>query len=186
MKVFYIKKGVYPVLGFIVVFLLMLGYFTLELGGKAIDTITNDRKLPIYCTDNKENTIALTFDCGSGANDITEIVDILKKSDVKATFFVLGIWAERNPEALKLIYKNGHEIANHSYSHKAPSKLTKEQMEVEIDKCNDAIEKIIGVRPNIYRAPSGDYNDLLIKTVTEKGMYTVQWDVDGIDIKVQM
>ena len=185
MKVFYIKRGLYPVLGFIVVFLLMLGYFTLELGGKAIDTITNDRKIPIYCTDNKENNIALTFDCGSGASDIPQIMEILKKADVKATFFVLGIWAEQNPEALKLIYENGHEIANHSYSHKAPSKLTKEQMEVEIDKCNDAIEKIIGIRPTIYRAPSADYNNLLIKTATEKGMYTVQWNVDSIDWQKQ-
>ena len=94
------------------------------------------KKLPIYSVDNNKREISLTINCAWGADDIDEILVILDNYNVKATFFVLGTWAETNPDKLLEIYYKGHEIGNHSYSHKLPSKSTKEQLEKEIEKWN--------------------------------------------------
>ncbi len=143
-------------------------------------------KLPIYCTDNENREIALTINCAWGADDIEEILDTLDYYKIKASFFVLGTWAEKNPDELKMIYDRGHEIGNHSYSHKLPSKSSKTQLAEEIDKCNDAVEKIIGVKPGLYRAPSGDITETVIDLAEERGMYNIKWSVDSIDWRDDM
>lgn len=143
-------------------------------------------KLPIYCTDNENREIALTINCAWGADDIEEILDTLDYYKIKASFFVLGTWAEKNPKELKMIYDRGHEIGNHSYSHKLPSKSSKTQLAEEIDKCNDAVEKVIGVKPQLYRAPSGDITETVLDLARERGMHNIKWSVDSIDWKDTM
>lgn len=145
--------------------------------GAALETNT----LPIYATDEESMRISLTINCAWGAEDIPEILSTLEAHNVHATFFMLGVWAEKNPEMVKLIYEKGHEIGNHSYSHKLPSKSSVSQMEEEIDRCNDAIYNIIGVRPAFYRAPSGDYNDKILELAHDRGMISIQWSVDSLD-----
>lgn len=140
------------------------------------------RKLPVYAVDNEgSGDIALTINCAWGADDIPEILDILDKHNVKCTFFVLGVWAEKNPEALKMIADRGHEIGNHSYSHRLPSQSSVTQIEEEIVKCNDAVFCGTGDRPLVYRAPSGDYNDSTIELAQKHGMTAIQWSVDSLD-----
>ena len=145
--------------------------------GAALETNT----LPIYGTDEQNMRIALTINCAWGADDIPGILSTLEEHNVRATFFLLGVWAEKNPEMVKLIYEKGHEIGNHSYSHKLPSKSTAAQMEEEIDRCNEAISSIIGVKPTFYRAPSGDYNDKVLELAHDRGMTSIQWSVDSLD-----
>ncbi len=137
--------------------------------------------LPIYCTDDDTMRIALTINCAWGADDIPDILDTLDHYQVKATFFVVGVWAEQYPEMLQMIYDRGHEIGNHSYSHKLPSKSTAEQLETEIDRCNDVIESILGFRPDLYRAPSGDHTDTLMSLTKQRNLYTIKWSVDSLD-----
>ena len=143
-------------------------------------------KLPIYCTDNDNREIALTTNCAWGAEDIYEILETLDKYNVKATFFVLGTWAETNPHELKAIYEHGHEIGNHSYSHKLPSKSNANQLAEEIDKCNNIVEQIIGCRPILYRAPSGDITETILDLTDERGMFNIKWSVDSIDWRKDM
>lgn len=147
-----------------------------------------DKKLPIYRVqlpvDDKR--IAITFDCAWGAQDISELLEILEAYDAKATFFVLGTWAENNPEAMVAIATAGHEIGNHSYAHKAPCSLDEAALTEEIIKCNDAIYAAIGKETTLYRAPSGEYNDFVVKTAESLGFYMIQWDVDSIDWKPEM
>lgn len=146
------------------------------------------KKLPIYRvkTEQGDNRIAITFDCAWGAQDIPEILTVLKNHDAKATFFVLGTWAEKNPEVMVSIVEAGHEVANHSYAHKTPTKLNKSDLMEEITKCNEAIYATTGVKATLYRAPSGDYNDLVVETAEELGFSMIQWDVDSIDWKEEM
>lgn len=146
------------------------------------------KKLPIYRVrlEEGDNRIAITFDCAWGADDIPMILQILEEYNAKATFFVLGTWAEQNPEQMVAIAEAGHEIGNHSYSHKTPGKLDEAGLTEEITKCNEAIYGAIGREPKLYRAPSGDYNDLVIRTAENLGFPTIQWDVDSIDWKEEM
>ena len=87
---------------------------------------TPQRIIPIYSVRRSDNAISVTFDCAWGAQDIDNILSTLKKHNCKATFFVLGTWAEEYPDAIKKIVKEGHEIGNHSYNHTHYTTMTKD------------------------------------------------------------
>lgn len=147
----------------------------------SVSAQTSTERLPIYCVDTNEKKIAITFDAAWGADDIEEILNILNEYNAKATFFVVGEWAQTYPEQLKSIYNSGHEIGNHSYNHNLYSKLTAEDIKADIEKSNDEIEKIIGVRPKLFRFPSGDFNSEAVKVVRECGLQPIQWNCDSLD-----
>lgn len=115
------------------------------------------------------------------ADDIDQILEVLKNNNTKITFFMVGEWIEKFPEAVKKISDNGHEIASHSNTHPHVNNLSYEKNIEEIEKSNDKIEKITGKRTKIYRAPYGEYNNTVIKSATDKGYYTIQWNLDTLD-----
>ena len=141
------------------------------------------RKLPIYCVETEEKKIAVTFDAAWSAEDTDEIIEILKKHNAKATFFAVGDWVEKNPEAVKKLYNAGHEIGNHSDTHPSFSQINREEIKSEILNCNKKIEKITGVEPKLVRAPSGDYDNKSIEVTASLDMKMIQWDVDSLDWK---
>jgi len=188
MRITYIRhaKRKFVVLSLLILIVVIMGM--LHISDSVAQNVLNlsSAKLPIYCTDNENREIALTINCAWGADDIEEILDTLDFYKVKASFFVLGTWAEKNPKELKMIYDRGHEIGNHSYSHKLPSKSSKTRLAEEIDKCNDAVEKVIGIKPQLYRAPSGDITETVLELTDERGMYNIKWSVDSIDWRDDM
>lgn len=143
----------------------------------------NKRLVPIYCVESKEKTVALSFDAAWGNEDTEQLISILDKYKIKATFFVVGSWVDKYPESVKQLSDAGHNIENHSNSHPHMPQLSVEKMTNELETCNDKIEKITGVRPILFRAPYGDYDNAMLNTVTSLGMYTIQWDTDSRDWK---
>lgn len=141
------------------------------------------KKVPIYSVGRDDKVISISFDAAWGNEDTQQLIDILGKYDIKATFFVVGEWVEKYPESVKALHDAGHEVMNHSSNHPHMSKLSREQILKELNDCNDKIEAITGVRPILFRAPYGEYNDLLLDTAKSIGMYTIQWDVDSLDWK---
>lgn len=137
--------------------------------------------LPIYCVDTAEKKVAVTFDAAWGADDIPELLQILKNHNAKATFFIVGEWAKRYPEQVKSIFEAGHEIGGHSYSHSMYSKLSKEEISEDTEKCSREISAITGKTPTLMRFPSGDYNELAVKSVREMNLQPIQWSVDSLD-----
>ena len=76
-----------------------------------VETSANTEKLlPIYKVKTDENKVALTMNCAWNADDIDKILEVLKANDVKITFFMVGDWIEKYPEAVKKIYEAGQEI----------------------------------------------------------------------------
>ncbi|WP_425544741.1 polysaccharide deacetylase family sporulation protein PdaB [Clostridium oceanicum] len=141
--------------------------------------------IPIYRVDTKEKKIAFTFDVSLGDEYLDKILDVLDKYNIKSTFFLVGDWIDKNPEKVKDIYKRGHEIGNHSNKHPDMTRISKDKMIKDIN-INDAkIRKLVGKGTKIFRCPSGSYNDDVINTAKEMGLYTIQWDVDSIDWKEQ-
>ncbi len=134
-------------------------------------------EVPIYNVDRSDKKICLTINCAWGADDIMQILDILDTYNVKTTFFMLGKWAETNPEAAKAIHARGHEIGNHSYNHVLPP--TKE----DTLKGLEAIERVVGIRPTLYRAPSGEYTKEALDYAYSLGMTPIQWSADTVDWK---
>ena len=141
------------------------------------------RKLPVYCTDRADNVIALTFDAAWGDEDTPTLIDILGRYQIRATFFVVGEWVDRCAESVKALHDAGHEVMNHSDTHPYMTKLAPAKQAAELNACSDRIEAITGVRPTLFRAPYGDYDNTVVGTARENGMFTIQWDIDSLDWK---
>ena len=141
----------------------------------------NNKLLPIYNVQTDTNKVALTMNCAWNADDIDQILEVLKQNNAKITFFLVGDWIDKFPEAVKKIYEDGHEIASHSDTHPHVNNLTYEENIEEIEKSNEKIEKITGQRTQIYRAPYGEYNNTVIQAAQDKGYYTIQWSLDTLD-----
>jgi len=126
--------------------------------------------------------IALTFDAGSDAIGIG-ILDVLKKHNVKATFFLTGGWADKFPSYAKRIAVEGHDIGNHTYSHPDAVKTNPNIFSQDIIKAEEAIKKATGITPRpFFRFPFGSYNADALKTVGGAGYpYSIQWTIDTID-----
>ena len=109
--------------------------------------------LPRYTA---EKVAYLTFDDGPDAVNTPAILDILKAKGVPATFYVLGSMVEKNPDVLKRIFTEGHAIGNHSYDHDYDRLYaSRESFVEEMEQTDEAIFKVIGMRPFIIRAPGG-------------------------------
>ena len=141
------------------------------------------RLLPIYCTDRADKVVSLTFDAAWGDEDTPRLIEIFETYGIKVTFFVVGEWADRCSDSVKALAAAGHEVMNHSDSHPHMPQLSAEGMTRELNACNDKIEALTGVRPHLFRAPYGDYDNTLIETLDTLGMHCIQWDVDSLDWK---
>lgn len=142
---------------------------------------TNGKLLPIYQVETSQNKVALTMNCAWNADDIDQILKILADNQVKITFFMVGDWIDKYPEYVKKINEAGHEIGSHSNTHPHVNNLSYEKNIEEIESSNDKIEKLIGRRTSLYRAPYGEYNNIVIKAATDKGYYAIQWNLDTLD-----
>ncbi len=141
------------------------------------------RELPIYCVKRDNKAVSLTFDAAWGNEDTQTLIDILGKYHVKATFFVVGAWVDKYPESVKALSDAGHEVMNHSDNHAHFSKLSADQIVANITACNKKISAVTGVTPTLFRCPYGEYDDHVVRTLKNMGMYTIQWDVDSLDWK---
>ena len=131
------------------------------------------------CTDEKK--VALTFDDGPHYKYTEQILDILKKYGVKATFFVIGVNAEKYPQKVKRISDEGHEIGNHTYSHLNLKELDEKEIRQELIKGERIIEKITAKKTKLLRPPGGTYSDAVVKTASEMGCDVILWSQDTRD-----
>lgn len=125
--------------------------------------------------------IALTFDDGPHPKITPEILDILNKYSVKATFFVVGINVKNYPKRLEEILENGHEIGNHTYSHSILKSMSREKIEKEIVDTEKQINKISEYDLNLLRPPCGLYDDTLEEIAKERESKIVLWAIDTLD-----
>ena len=148
-----------------------------------ISTAAAKRNLPIYCVQRDDKCVSLTFDAAWGNEDTQKLIDILGNYNVKATFFVVGSWADKYPESVKALSDAGHEVMTHSDDHAHFNKLSTDMIYANVASSCDKIEAITGTRPELFRCPYGEYDDHVIQALTDMGMKTIQWDVDSLDWK---
>lgn len=122
--------------------------------------------------------VALTFDDGPHPAFTEELLDGLKKRDVKATFFVTGEHAELHPELIKRMQEEGHLIGNHTYSHIQLKESNREEFKKELIKTNEIISGITGEQVLYVRPPYGTWDKAFEK---ELSMFPVLWSVDPLD-----
>jgi peptidoglycan/xylan/chitin deacetylase (PgdA/CDA1 family) len=134
----------------------------------------------IYKGQSTRNCVALTFDDGPHETNTLKILRILEQCSVKATFFIVGSFAAKYPELVKLIFQKGHEVANHSYSHEK-----KIYPWSEIAKTNAILHTITGISPKLYRPPWKKLKVQQILYLLIHRMITILWSVDIMDWKVK-
>ena len=130
------------------------------------------------------NRIALTFDDGPCSGYTERILDILRRHNAKASFFVCGRNVERSPEILRRVQAEGHTIGNHGYSHRFPYLRSRAFFAREIDLTQEAIEKVTGERPKFYRPPFGARWLGLQTVLKQRGLRLVNWSDTGYDWKL--
>lgn len=136
----------------------------------------------VYCgIDTDEKLIALTFDDGPHPRYTDEILDLLNKYGVRATFFVVGENAVLYENVLKRISDEGHEIGNHTYTHCCVKQVDRAHIKDEITKTENEIQRITGKRPTVFRPPEGCCNKNVVSCASELGYKLILWTVDPRD-----
>ena len=130
-----------------------------------------------------EKKLPWTFDAAWGADKTSQIMDILEKYEMSATFFLVGFWIDKYPEKAKEIFERGFLLGNHSANHLHMNKLSAEDMAREIETTNAKLKEITNEDTVFFRAPFGEYNNTLIEVLKKKNMLCMQWDVDSLDWK---
>ncbi|KFM98794.1 polysaccharide deacetylase family protein [Bacillus clarus] len=127
--------------------------------------------------------VALTFDDGPDLVFTPQILDKLKKHNLKATFFLLGENAERYPNVVKRIANEGHVIGNHTYNHPNLAKVNEDEYRNQIARTEEILKRLIGYAPKFIRPPYGEILENQLKWATEQDFMIVQWSVDTVDWK---
>jgi peptidoglycan/xylan/chitin deacetylase (PgdA/CDA1 family) len=125
--------------------------------------------------------IALTYDDGPNSRFTPGLVEVLKKHKVPATFFWLGEQVERYPEQAKLVAEAGFEIANHTYDHSNPKKMSSAKLREQISSTQKLIEDTTGVTPTLFRPPYGAVNKDIRRLLSDMDLTNVMWSLDTED-----
>ena len=163
--------------------LLAAAMFALVNAPAVAEASATDRQLPIYCVQQDQKMLAISFDAAWGNEDTQALIDILARYNVKATFFCVGDWAEKYPESVKALHDAGHEVMSHSNHHDHYNALTAQQIVEDVTASNERIAAATGVTPTLIRCPYGEYDDHVISAIRSMGMEPIQWDVDSLDWK---
>ncbi|MBR4962121.1 MAG: polysaccharide deacetylase family protein [Clostridia bacterium] len=140
-----------------------------------------NREVYFSCAAGEGKKIALTFDDGPHPVYTKEILEILEEYGIRATFFVIGVNAERWPELVREELAAGHEIGNHTYAHANLQKETYETVRGEILNAEEILTDCTARRPHLLRPPGGLYCDAVGKAAEELDYTVILWSVDPRD-----
>ncbi|MBS4980547.1 MAG: polysaccharide deacetylase family protein [Lachnospiraceae bacterium] len=170
--------------------LLVMAAFLLVIGAAyhlpEIVTVSNNvygREMPIQSAETKEKKAALTFECAWDHSSLNEILGALEAYHVRAAFFVTGDWVKRYPEDVRRIVQGGHDIGNHSATHRNLAQMEKEEIVQELKETHQEVKKLMGKDMKFFRPPYGAFNDTVILTAKEAGYLTVMGNIDSMDWK---
>ncbi len=120
-------------------------------------------------------TLALTFDDGPDPVLTPKVLELLKKHNFRATFFVIGSQAEQYPDIVRRVISDGHEIASHSYHHQDLTQLSAKDLEAEFSRASQVISQITGKPPTWFRPPTGTFNDQVINQAAKSNQRLALW-----------
>lgn len=150
------------------------------------DTITpvqNGTYKNIYVNgDTTKKTVALSFDDAPDENNTHKILDILKKHDVKASFFMIGsTMNDENTTAVKRCSDEGHLVLNHSFNHPRLTNLNETEIITQLDQTSTRIQTLTGNYPLLFRPPYGSINGQVVNTINTSGFTIILWSLDSLD-----
>lgn len=130
------------------------------------------------------NFVAITFDDGPHPQNTPRLLNMLRERNIRATFYVIGRSVDLYPQIVRRCVTEGHEIGNHSHTHRLLSKLSDAEVRTDLARCRDSIQRAAGVRPRTMRPPYGGLTMRQRDWVhAEFGYPTILWSVDPLDWK---
>lgn len=184
MRIFVVKKS--TLIRAAVFVLLVIGaiiYTQVTFGGSEPVSSTAE-VMPVCRVATSDKEVALTFDTAFGDADNTQqILDVLDNEGVKATFFVMGLWANENQDMTKKIALAGHEIASHSMNHARYPDMATSEIIGDASDASDLIFQLTGYDTKLMRIPYGAFDSESISALESEGYTPVKWSLDSKDWK---
>ena len=135
----------------------------------------------VYVGDPESKSIYLTIDLGYESGNTKAVLDVLKRNNVKATFFIVSSYLENNPEIVDRIIDEGHSLQNHTANYRHLNGLTEYRIKREILDLHDAVQKEYGISMKYLRLPYEEWSEKVMKAASETGYKTVFWSVACVD-----
>lgn len=174
------KLRLYRFVSCVILVVMLVTVSTIMFGSKysyAFSTASSD---VIYQGNRQSNKVCLMINVYWGSEYISDILAVLKKHNVKTTFFVGGQWVEKNDELMRDIIADGHEIGSHGYFHCDHSKMDYDGNMEEM-RANHNLVKKYGIDMTLFAPPSGAYNKATIQCASTLGYKMIMWSRDTID-----
>lgn len=136
-----------------------------------------------YRKETTKKEIAITFDDWAHEKRVKDVLDVLRKYNIKSTFFLIGSGVEKNPQLAKMIVEEGHEVASHSYYHLDVTKMTPEELQADLVKAHQALTYALQEPPLLYFRPAqGIMDERTAKIITAAGIKTIaMYDIASFD-----
>lgn len=125
--------------------------------------------------------LALTYDDGPNDPHTLRLLEVLARHDVRATFFVIGRYAQQRPDIVRALLNAGHVIGNHTFTHPLLTLKKPAEVRKELSECRAAIQDAIGSHSNLFRPPYGGRRPAVLRVARELGLSPIMWNVTGYD-----
>ena len=182
MKIIYIpfnKKILIYVAISVVLLIALLMLFFFNADSKGVFNLMSPQ--PIYKGDESMAKVAFACNVVWGTEYVPQMLDIFREKGIKISFFIGGEWANDNPELLRKMVSEGHELGNHGYYHKHHSQLNSDENRREISQTEDMIKELTGIKTDLFAPPYGEFNDATLEAAESLGYKTIMWSIDTID-----
>jgi peptidoglycan/xylan/chitin deacetylase (PgdA/CDA1 family) len=140
-----------------------------------------EQVIPISKANTEKKVVAFACNVYEGGQEINKMLRVLENKKVNISFFLGGVWVNRNKELVASMHNKGHDLQNHGYYHKRPTALNEEKNIKEIKDTEELIYKITGHKTNLFEPPYGDYDENIILTASKMHYNVVSWSIDTID-----
>jgi peptidoglycan/xylan/chitin deacetylase (PgdA/CDA1 family) len=144
-------------------------------GIRSLKVITGDPTLPY---------VAFTFDDGPHGDKSLELLQILRRLSVPATFFVVGSQVRQFPQVLERMVLEGHEVGNHTFHHYRLPQIPLEEVAPELNTTRDLLRSLFGINTRLVRPPGGEYNSAIQRLIEVNGYANILWSADPADYKI--
>lgn len=147
--------------------------------------VSKEYFIPVYQGETSSKKVSVTINVDWGQEVIPQLLSVLNKNGVKATFFITGGWTAKFPELARAISMAGHEIANHGLHHGHPNQMSKDELTRLVVENHRLLEEATGRSPaKLFAPPYGEYNEKVLSVVGGLGYRTILWTIDTVDWKL--
>jgi peptidoglycan/xylan/chitin deacetylase (PgdA/CDA1 family) len=125
--------------------------------------------------------LALTYDDGPNDPYTQQLMEVLARHGVRATFFLIGRYVQRRPEIVRELVKAGHVVGNHTYTHPNLAFQSETQVRTQLRACRQVLEDAVGASSNLFRPPFGGRRPAVMRILKEEGLDPIMWSITGYD-----